>query len=205
MMYQLPRVRGHRRGPSLKEISVREEAKPIAVVSARSGSQAQHLFTQFVERWRGRSRIVGVIEQPRERPNGECGPGWLRSVPDGAEYSIFQDLGSCSAACTLDPTGATKACEAVVRDISEGCDLAIISKFGKLEAEAGSGLLTVFAAALDAGVPVLTFVAPKFRAQWTAFADPFFCILPAELKAVEAWLDKVTVTPVLSEQWSGAF
>lgn len=171
-----------------------ELAKPIAVVSARTGSEAQHLFAEFVERWRERIKIVGVIEQPRQRPNGECGPGWLRSVTDGAEYSIFQDLGSCSAACTLDATGAAKASEAVVRDIAAGCGLVIISKFGKLEAEAGSGLLTVFAAALDAGVPVLTYVAPKFLAQWTAYAEPFFSVLAADLSVLEEWYSSRTAS-----------
>ena len=46
------------------------------------------------------------------------------------------------------------AAAAVRRDIAAGCDLVVLSKFGKLEA-GGGGLRDAFGAAIEAGVPVL--------------------------------------------------
>jgi len=68
-------------------------------------------------------------------------------------------------ACHLDPGGVLAAGEAVCRDVTAGCDLVVLSKFGKLEAARG-GLAGAFAAAFAAHVPVLTSVGAPFRTAW---------------------------------------
>ena len=62
----------------------------------------------------------------------------------------------------------------------------MLSKFGKLEAER-SGLSAAFAAGVEARIPILTSVAPKFDAQWRTFASPLFEMLPPQMAAIEAW------------------
>jgi hypothetical protein len=61
--------------------------------------------------------------------------------------------------CQLDEVGAVAAAVAVQRDITAGCDLVLLNKFGKLEI-AGDGLASAFRAAITAGLPVLTSVSP---------------------------------------------
>lgn len=158
----------------------------VAVVQGAPSSLVQSMFRACVERWRPDVRIAGVIEEDHGLGERVCSAGKLRNIVDGRSYPIFQDLGSGSSACHLDGTGAISASEAVRLDIAAGCDLVLLSKFGKLEA-AGTGLAPAFIAAIEAGVPLLTAVSPAFQAAWERFAAPFFIALPADPEMIEAW------------------
>jgi hypothetical protein len=171
-------------------------AKPIAVIRGATGGAIQQLMYDFVERWQSAVRLVGVIENTRdgdalESRRPDCGPGHLCSIADENCYPLFQQLGPGATGCALDPRGVVEACETVRRQIAQGCDLVLLSKFGKMEAESGSGLLAAFVAAVEAGIPIITSVAPKFDEAWTQFAAPLFTMLPAESEAVEAWWEAI--------------
>lgn len=160
--------------------------RPIAVVQGADSAAIQQLFADILGApWRPR-RIAGVIELPGDAP-GICGLERLHNIADGRRFALFQDLGPGSTACAVDPGGVADACAAVCRDIAVGCDLAVLSKFGKLEAENGSGLLAAFVAALEAGVPILTAVSPNRLAQWDAFAAPYYETIVPSLDAIAAW------------------
>jgi len=73
---------------------------------------------------------------------------------------------------------------------SAGCDLVMLSKFGKLEAD-GGGLRNAFGAAIEAGVPVLTSVSSAYTAKWEAFATPLFTVLPPDAAQVDSWWQSV--------------
>ena len=88
--------------------------------------------------------------------------------------------------CHLDGAGALTAAGAVRRDIAAGCELVVLSKFGKLEA-AGEGLAPAFKAALDARLPLLTSVSPALEDAWKRFIGRPFVILPAEPIEIDAW------------------
>jgi hypothetical protein len=160
--------------------------KPIAVVQGAETAVIQQLLAEFCARWQQSIRIVGVIEDALG-DSCSCAPGHLRNLTGGRSFPIFQDLGPGSTGCSLDGASLVEAGEQVRRDIAGGCDLVMLSKFGKFEAENGSGLLPAFAAAIEAAVPVVTSVAPKFMAAWDKFADPFYVVIPATLPAIEAW------------------
>lgn len=160
--------------------------QPIAVVQGAASADIQALLWSFAVSLRPAARVVGMIE---ETPLG--GDARLRSLADDRIYPLFQDLGPSSTACSLDSESLTLACEAVRRDIAGGCELVVLSKFGKLEAEEGSGLAAAFAAAVETQTPILTSVAPKFDAPWRAFADPLFVMLPAQEAAIRAWWRRV--------------
>ncbi len=100
---------------------------------------------------------------------------------------MFEELGSSSKACHLYPAGVLSATAAVQRDIANGCDFALLSKFGRLEAE-GSGLVDAFTAAVEAGVPVLTSVSPAFEPALTRYAAPSFRWVGADIGAIEDWM-----------------
>jgi hypothetical protein len=160
--------------------------KPIAVVQGGESAAIQLLLASFFADWQTRARIVGVIEDILGESCG-CAPGHLRNLAGGRSYPIFQNLGPGSTGCSLDGPSLVEAGEQVRRDIARGCDLVVLSKFGKFEAESGSGLLPAFIDAIEAGAMVLTSVAPRFMAAWDQFADPFYEVIPAERPAIEAW------------------
>jgi hypothetical protein len=79
---------------------------------------------------------------------------------------------------------------AIRRDIAQGCDLVVLSKFGKLESQ-GGGLREAFGAAIEAGIPVLTSVSGKFETAWRNFAAPLAVTVPDDADAIEAWWEAV--------------
>jgi hypothetical protein len=160
--------------------------KPIAVVQGAPTPLVQDLLRRFVAQLSPEVRVAGVIEEPAVASGDGCSAGDLRSLEDGRRFPLLQDLGPGAAACGLDAEGVVSACEAVQQSIRAGCDLVVLSKFGRLEAER-SGLAQAFASAIDAGCPILTSVAPRFGDAWDRFAAPLYVILPADLGAIEAW------------------
>jgi hypothetical protein len=166
--------------------TMHHDGKIIAVVQGGPHTAVQEVFRAFVARWQSSARIVGVIAQDHDLGERTCSAGYLRSLADGRLFPMFQDLGSQSTACHLDAAGVTSASEAVTHDIAAGCDLVVLSKFGKLEAARG-GLASAFAAAIAAGVPVLTTVSSALAERWAQFAAPLFTALPADPVAIDAW------------------
>ena len=166
-----------------------DTTEKIAVVQG-PGPMVQALFRTLAERWRDEARVVGAIAEGHDLPDRVCSAGYLRSLADSARYPIFQDLGRGSQACHLAGDGAAEVASAVARDIERGCDLVILSKFGKLEA-AGGGLREAFVAALEAGVPVLTSVGRAQAAPWESFAAPLFTPAAADAGEIEAWWESV--------------
>jgi hypothetical protein len=164
-----------------------EVVKPIAVLQGGNGADIQRLLREFVERRRPAQRIVGLVQDdPEVETDGRArGKAQLRLVSDGRRFPLFQDLGA--EACGLHPPGVIAASQALVQDIAAGCDAVVISKFGVLEAERRTGLIDAFAAAIEADVPILTSVAPKFSAAWARFADPLFVVLPPDAESIAAW------------------
>jgi hypothetical protein len=167
-----------------------DEVERIAVVQGAQGALVQDLFRTLATRWQASARLAGVVAEDHGLPDRACSAGYLRNLRDGVMFPIFQDLGPGSKACHLEGTDALAAAAAVRRDISHGCDLVVLSKFGKLEAQ-GGGLRDAFTAAFEARVPVLTSVSPPFRDAWERFAAPLFVVMPAEIGRIDAWWQAV--------------
>jgi len=159
-------------------------AKPIAVVQGADGWAVQALFERVVARLG--VRIVGVIEQAGAAGSGDK-TGWLQTIGSAQRFAMFQALGSGAGGCSLLASGVVAAGEQVRRDMAAGCDLVVLNKFGRLEAEERSGLIDVFGAAIEAGVPVLTSVSPRFAADWDRFAEPLYGWVPPRDDAVLDW------------------
>ena len=164
--------------------------KKIAVVQGVPSAQVQRLFQTLVERWQPSVRLAGVIAEDHGLADRACSAGFLRRLGNDERFPIFQDLGSGAQACHLAGDGAVDAAAAVRRDIASGCDLVVLSKFGKLEAE-GGGLRDAFGAAIEAEVPVLTSVSAKFVTAWQHFATPLFVVVPDDVDRIEAWWQSV--------------
>jgi hypothetical protein len=162
-------------------------AAMIGVVQGAPSTTVQSLFRALVERWRPDIQIAGVIAEGHGLAERACNAGFLRNVATGEQYSIFQDLGPGSTSCHLEGAAALAAGEAVQRTIVAGCQLVVLSKFGKLEA-AGMGLAGAFEAAFEAQVALLTSVSPAHEQAWKKFAPPLFIILAASFDEVDAWM-----------------
>lgn len=162
----------------------------IGVVAGAPGAAVQDLFRHVAQGWQPAVRLAGLLAEDHGRAELRCSAGYMRSLADGRRFTMFQELGAGACGCHLDGGGVAQAAEAVRADVARGCDLVILSKFGKLEA-AGSGLRDAFAAAIEAGVPVLTAVSPAWRDDWHRFATPFYEILPADAARLEAWWQDV--------------
>jgi Protein of unknown function (DUF2478) len=164
--------------------------RKIAVVQGVPSAQVQQLFQTLVERWQPSVCLAGVIAEDHGLADRACSAGFLRSLGDGERFPIFQDLGPGAQTCHLVGDGAVTAAAAVRRDIVGGCDLVVLNKFGKLEAE-GGGLRDAFGAAIEAGIPVLTSVSAKFVTAWESFAAPLFVVVPDDANHIEAWWQEV--------------
>jgi len=179
-----------------------EPAKKIAVVQGAPSAEVQVLFRSLVERWRSSAHLAGAIAEDHGLPDRACTAGYLVSLTSGERFQIFQDLGPGSKGCHLAGAGALAAAGAVQRDIAEGCDLVVLSKFGHLEKN-GGGLRDAFTAAIEAGVPVLTSVSPAYMAAWQDYAAPLSVTMPPDPEQIDAWWQSVRHTgvgPALSER-----
>ena len=159
----------------------------IAALRGAPSSAMQTLLDEFAQRRASAGlRVAGVIEDSDCAHDGACKHFRVRDLLSGETISISQDLGRGSTACNLDPTALVRACGRIETAISEGADLVVLSKFGKLEASR-SGLADAFRAAIEADIPVLTAVSPAAAEEWENFAAPLFQFVDASCEALEFW------------------
>jgi len=158
----------------------------VGVVQGAPGATIQDLFHTLVARWQGSVRLAGVIAESHGLADRTCSAGFLRNVATDERFSMFEDLGPGSAVCHLAGAGVLTAAEAVQRDIAAGCELVVLNKFGKLEANK-AGLFVAFKAAIEAGIPVLTSFSPALEEAWAKLITPSFVTLPADTAKIDAW------------------
>ena len=145
----------------------------------------------------GASEVVGstlarfaALRQREGLRVAGCAGRTVRDLKSGRRHVIGQDLGPGSLACHLDPAGVAAACADALEAIEAGCDLVVLSKFGKLEAER-SGLVDAFAAAILRDLPVVTSVAPAFSRSWSLYAGDLAAYAEPTEAALERWWLKV--------------
>jgi hypothetical protein len=130
------------------------------------------------------ARVVGLLAETPDLPDGVCGVGVLRDIVSGKQFSIRLDVPPKGTSCQLDAAGVTAACSHLLHQIAAS-DLVVLSKFGKLES-VGLGLAAAFEAVIAARKPLLTSVSRLHRDAWRTFA-PDASELAAEEAAVFAW------------------
>ena len=162
----------------------------IAVVDGADSESIQRLFAAVAADLRTEGvKVAGALAEAPPLRDGTCSAGLLRSLGTGDAYSIHLAAAPAGTSCHLDARGVELACVAVLGDM-RGCDLVVLSKFGKLEAM-GEGLFPVFAAAVATGTPTLTTVSARHRQAWLAFA-PGADLIDADIAAVKRWWHQVS-------------
>lgn len=164
-----------------------DTAKNIAIIQGSSTASAQKLFQDVIERWSPQIRIAGVIED-RNRADGRvCRAGGLRGIGDNTLYPMLPESASDGTGCDVEEAEFGSASAAIRRAIDAGCDLVVLSKFGKLEAES-LGLRAAFRACIEAKMPLLTYVPIRLSRSWKSFVGSLSVCLPAETLAIDDWL-----------------
>jgi Protein of unknown function (DUF2478) len=159
----------------------------IGAVRGAATADIQKLLAAFADRRRQEGfRVAGAIEVPAPADACLCGPLALKDIASGALFPVTLDLGPGSAACKLNSAGLSEACQSVLKAISEGAGLVVLSKFGKVEAE-GGGFLDAFNAAAGAGIPCITGVAPSYAAPFLRYAGGYSQWIRAEADSIEGW------------------
>lgn len=114
-------------------------------------------------------RLGGVIEKagPPPAPGRKCDM-LLEDLASGEIVKISESRGAHARGCRLDLDGLTRACALVLSRL-ENCDLILLNKFGKTEAE-GGGFRCIMSDALALEIPVVIGVPRRNLAAWRDFA-----------------------------------
>lgn len=140
-------------------------------------------------------RLAGAVQVNTARQDPRQCDMDIRIVPDGPVLRISQNLGAGARGCRLDTSALETAVALVSERLAGGCDLLLVNKFGKHEAN-GRGFRGVIADAICADTPVLLGVNELNHAAFQAFTAGAAIRLPARESALLEWAGR-TVIPHL--------
>ncbi|MGB3394636.1 MAG: DUF2478 domain-containing protein [Stenotrophomonas sp.] len=109
-------------------------------------------------------------------------------------YLISQDLGTAACGCSLDPRGLADASAVLRRALHEPAELAIVNRFGTLEAK-GQGMAAELLALMVAGIPLLTAVNRRHLEAWRMFSGGLAAELPLDAHALQVWWQACRALP----------
>ena len=95
----------------------------------------------------------------------------LPDLASGQTVKISEDRGTLARGCRLDLDALARTCALVLSSLPH-CDLVLLNKFGKMEAE-GGGFRCIMSDALGLETPVIIGVPGRNLAAWRAFAGDF--------------------------------
>ena len=166
---------------------------PVAAIVACEHAGVDQLLADFAHRLQQDGwRVRGLVQRSR-RDNGSD-PTVLVDLDSGTCFPLFQDLGSGSVSCCVDPRGVAAASIVLRQALDAHADLVIANRFGALEAE-GGGLAAEMLAVMSERIPLLTIVAEPYIGDWRRFNGSTGVDLPARFDALQAWFSKVRLRP----------
>ena len=136
-------------------------------------------------------RVGGVLQHITTWPRGGRRMQ-LKDVRRPQTFDISQNLGPEATGCCLDTGGVAHASSVLHQALVDRVDVVVVNRFGGLEAK-GEGFFSDIAALLDAGIPVLTIVAPKHLAAWRELTGPLALELhlPLPVQALHDWFNRL--------------
>lgn len=174
---------------SRSEPQPQPQPQPNWLLAALLHDEPQHDLQDLLEHTARRLqaagwRVGGLAPRLGRYPNGKKRMQLL-DLRSGQLHDISQNLGAASQACCLDPGALVQAGGVLRQALADGVQLLVINRFGVAEAE-GGGFIDEFAAAVQAGVPVITVVGPACRSAWQRFTAGHFHTLPTDANALLA-------------------
>jgi len=159
----------------------------LAAVRYDVGLDINRLLADVAADLRGKGLdIGGVLQEAEPDSDPRCLQLNVVDIRTGKAARITQERGRDAHGCKLDPRGLADISHCVTDAIKAGVDLIIINKFGRAESE-GSGLLSCFAEAVTAGIPVLTTVREPYVDAWREFHGGLAVDLSATRQAIVEW------------------
>lgn len=160
----------------------------LAALCPEDTADCDSALAALVDRLAGQGgRVVGAVQVASA---GDGRAMDLRLLPSGAPLRISQDLGPEATGCRLDAGALEMAVAAAEAALAAApADLLVVNRFGRQEAE-GRGFAALIGAALEAGVPVIVGLSPKFRPKFREFAGDLAEWLPADAAALQDWWER---------------
>lgn len=146
-------------------------AAPITAIVYASGSRidgvllgiAAHLTAQ-------RLSLAGLVQIGKPRPGRSRCDMILEDLGSGEQVEISEDRGPLARGCMLAIPQLKYALELATRSLDGTCDLLVVNKFGKTEAE-GGGFRSLIVEAMGREIPILIAVPAANLESWRHFAD----------------------------------
>lgn len=159
----------------------------LAAIVYDSGFAIDEFLAGIANRLRAEHvRLGGALQENLPGAAGRCSAMTLVDLASRGRFTISQELGSQAEGCRLDARGLAEFVALFDRTPERDVELLILNRFGRAEAE-GGGLRSVFARALDAGIPILTAVRAPYAEAWAQFHGDLANDLPADEDKVLAW------------------
>lgn len=163
----------------------------LAAIHYERGGNVDALLLQTCDALRAQGLRPGGVIQRSSGDFGDCATSVdVVDLRSAVAFGIWEARGVCASGCRLDERGLIDAEATIVASLGEGIDLLVINRFGRAES-LGRGLTGCIAAAIEAGVPVLTAVRPPYDAAWRAFHGGLAEDLPADSRSVIGWAVRV--------------
>ena len=162
----------------------------VAAIVHSGKGMADGLLTSFITQliahgWQVNGLVTGATNNPED-----CATRTVRDVLTNDIYPISQNLGTGSGACCLDPGALTDAAIVLRRALEAKPDLAVVNRFGILEAD-GRGFAQEMLDIVTQGIPLLTVVSPAYVEAWRAFSGGLAQELPPQHQALLAWANSL--------------
>lgn len=129
--------------------------------------------------------LAGTVQTNIDRDDRPHCDMDLRLLPDGPVVRISVDRGAQARGCRLD-AGILEQSALWVAGALDKCELLVVNKFGKQEAE-GKGLTSSIADALERNLPVLVGVNGLNLPAFVEFAGGFAQQLPSDAEEIAEW------------------
>lgn len=160
-----------------------------AVVYSRGFDIDRLLVEVCAEAARAGVRLGGLLQVSTGDRGGNCAATvHVVDLRTQAAFDIWENRGACAQGCRLDERGLADAVPVIVRAITDRVGLIVINRFGRAES-LGKGLLDSFAAALEAGIPVLSAVREPYVSGWRNFHGGLGVELSTSVPAILGWMN----------------
>lgn len=157
---------------------------PIAAIVHGERGSVDALLADFAfSLARSGVRVRGLVQQSQ---GGSKAGTQLVDLLTGDRYPLFQNLGSASTACSIDPGSIATASTVLRQALTAQPDLVVVNRFGGLEAN-GGGFAAEMLALMADGVPLVTVVADEYQLDWRFFTGRAGVELPPREEALRAW------------------
>jgi hypothetical protein len=148
-------------------------SNPLTALVYEESFDVGKIFAAIAEHARGAEiRVGGAMEKPAAAPApGRRCDMHLQDLATGQTIKISEERGALARGCRLDHDGLARICALVLFSLPD-CDLILLNKFGKSEAE-GGGFRCIISDSLALDIPIIIGVPRRNLAAWRAFAGDF--------------------------------